>query len=199
MWKDANEYKICVRGDTVVNTIATVTKTEETNSGNSSGSSSSSSGDDDDIIIIEDDLFSNYDEYEEGLLANRPDAGYSGCRCYYATDQDKYYISTSSSGGFLTYYWMEVGMRVQSYKPTTDQSTGYYKVVSGNTTTIYQVVTYYSWVNIAEDQHPQVSAQKVSGTWGYDNFRLTNMMLDYEEKSLSSMNTGYLYGVIEDA
>ena len=82
---------------------------------------------------------------------------------------------------------------------SSSSAEGYYKVVSGNTTTIYRVVTYYSWVNIVEDQHPNVSAQKVAGTWGYDMFRLTNFMFDYEEKDISSMNTGYIYGVIEDA
>ena len=189
MWKEYGQYKVCVKGSTVVNTIATATQVESSGSSGDSGSGGLSG-----LIPIG----LNYDEYMEGTIASRPQAGY-GCICYYATDENKYYISTSSSGGFITEYWMEVEMKQQTYKPTADQTEGYYKVVSGNTTTIYQVVTYYSWVDIAEDQHPNVSAQKVSGTWGYDMFRLTNFMFDYEEKSLSSMNTGYIYGVIEDA
>ncbi|MBP3201345.1 MAG: hypothetical protein J6M39_06840, partial [Lachnospiraceae bacterium] len=103
-----------------------------------------------------------------------------------------------NSGGFSSYYWEEVQMIIQSYAPFADQTEGYYKVVSGNTTTIYQVVTFYNWVNIVEDQHPQVSAQKASGQWDYDLFRLTNFVFDYQERDLSSMNIGYIYGVIED-
>ena len=105
----------------------------------------------------------------------------------------------ASTGGYLTYYWTEVEMKMQSYKPTADQTKGYYKVVSGNTTTIYQVVTYYHWVDLAQDQHPLVSCQKVSGQWGYDSFYFNRLQLEYTEKDLSSMETGYIYGVIEDA
>lgn len=188
MWKQYGEYKICVPGDTVVATIATVTQEE----------SSGSTGSDDGGLDILMPIGGNYKQYIEGTYANRPEAGY-GCNCYYATDQNKYYISMSTSGGYMTYYWAEVEMKMQSYKPTTDQTKGYYKVVSGNTTTIYQVVTYYHWVDLAQDQHPLVSCQKVSGQWGYDNFRFNRLQLEYTEKDLSSMESGYIYGVIEDA
>ena len=202
MWKDANVYMLTIKNETVVNTIATVTHEETNNSNNGSSQNGSSSGgvdDDEEPIEIIGIDFDNDEPYMEGLYADIPDASWGSCNCYYATDTNKYYIRMSSSGGYLTYYWREVEMHIQSYKPSTSSNVGYYKVVSGNITTIYQVVTYYSWVNLVEDRRPQVAAQKVAGTWGYDNFRLTNFQFDYEEKSLSSMNTGYIYGVIEDA
>ena len=201
IWKDANVYMVSIKNETQVNTIATVTKTESTSSStpSSSESSGSSSGDDEEIIIIDDDLSLNDEPYMEGLLSNRPDAGFGGCNCYYATDVNKYYVRMATSGGFLSYYWGEVEMHIQSYKPSTSSAEGYYKVVSGNTTTIYRVVTTYSWVNLVEDKRPSVQVRKVAGQWGYDNFKLSNLVFDYEEISLSSMNTGYIYGVIEDA
>lgn len=201
MWKDANVYMLTIKNETAVNTIATVTKQEETSSSSgSSQSGSTSSGDDDEPIeIILDDDFANDEPYMEGLYADIPDASWSSCSCYYATDLNKYYIRMATSGGFLSYYWSEVNMHIQSYKPSSSSEEGYYKVVSGNTTTIYQVVTYYSWVNLVEDRRPNVQVRKVAGQWGYDNFKLTNLSFDYEEISLSSMNTGYIYGVIEDA
>ena len=197
VWKEQGYYQICVKGSTDVVTVATVTKEETTSSGSSS--SSGSSGDGEEIVIDIDPIGANEEPYMEGLLADRPDAGFGSCNCYYATNVNKYFIRMATTGGFLSYYWAEVEMHIQSYKPSSSSAEGYYKVVSGNTTTIYRVVTYYSWVNIVEDQHPNVSAQKVAGTWGYDMFRLTNFMFDYEEKDISSMNTGYIYGVIEDA
>lgn len=187
MWREYGEYKICVRGNKEVLTIATVTKTESSGSGSGSGLGG----------LIGLTPVGGGDPYMEGTYANMPQAG-NGCNCYYATDLDKYYISKANSGGFSSYYWEEVQMIIQSYEPFADQTEGYYKVVSGNTTTIYQVVTFYNWVNIVEDQHPQVSAQKASGQWDYDLFRLTNFVFDYQERGLSSMNIGYIYGVIED-
>ena len=195
MWKDENIYMVSIKNETQVNTIATVTKTESSSSSSQSGGTSVS---DEDLIIL-DDLSLGDDPYMEGLYANIPDASWGNCKCYYATDLNKYYVRMATTGGFLSYYWGEVEMHIQSYKPSTSSAEGYYKVVSGNTTTIYQVVTYYSWVNLVEDQHPQVSAQKAAGTYNYDMFRLKNFMFEYAEKSLSSMNTGFIYGVIEDA
>ena len=38
----------------------------------------------------------------EGLLADMPDVGFSGCHCYYATDVNKYYVRMATTGGFLS-------------------------------------------------------------------------------------------------
>ena len=84
VWKEQGYYQICFRGSTEVVTIATVTKEETTSSGLSS--SSGSSGDDEEIVIDIDPIGANEEPYMEGLLADRPDAGFGGCNCYYATD-----------------------------------------------------------------------------------------------------------------
>lgn len=189
MWKEQSIYMLTAYVGRVVNTVVTATiQEEQESSGDDSG--------DGELILLPIGL--NYEPYMEGTLANRPDAGY-GCVCYYATDVDKYYISTASTGGFLNYYWTEVSMTTRSSAPTTGSNVGYYKVVNGNTVTIYNVYDQYKWVNLTTDQHPYLKAQKSTSTSVYAGFYLNYIQLDYTEKDLSSMDEGTLYGVIEDA
>lgn len=188
VWKEYSYYYITKKNGTFVNKIAETDITEPT----------------EEIEVIDfggtsfEMVNPIYKEYMEGLFSNRPNVN-AGCKCYYATDQNKYYVLSASTGGLYTLNWREVEMTVQSYRPDTGSKDGYYKVASGNIVTIYQVVTEYSWFDISEDQHPDIYAQRVSGTIGYDAFKFQRFNFDYEEKSLSSMNTGYIYGVIEDA
>ena len=87
--------------------------------------------------------------YREGLLEDRPDARTGGCRCYYATDVDKYYIRTSGSGGLIMYFWEEVVMNKQSWMPSLNASNiGYYYFDRDTYIEIISIYGTYDWVDL---------------------------------------------------
>ena len=142
--------------------------------------------------------------YQEGLLADRPNlnswSSPTNCKCYYATDQDKYYIATQGSGGLLNYYWEEVTMTIRTSAPYASLDPGWYKVgtIAGGNVKIYQVKENYEWIEL-QKLRPTIAVQQASGGYDYDNFNFYEFYLRYDEVSVDYMQDGYIYGVIEDA
>ena len=93
----------------------------------------------------------NAGTFQSGLKADMPDAQFGNCSCYFATDENKYYVRMTSSGGFLVVYWGEVSVKEVTSTPSAYLSNiGYYKITNSTDTTIYRIYGIYEWLDLAE-------------------------------------------------
>lgn len=98
----------------------------------------------------------NEGTFQSGVIADRPSAQMIGCNCYYATDENKYYVRRTTTGGFISYYWAEVSVKNVTSTPSKYLSNiGFYKITGSEDTTIYQVYGVYEWLDLAEK--PQIT------------------------------------------
>ena len=85
--------------------------------------------------------------YQEGPIASRPNPeSINICICYYATDENKYYIKLSTN--LLTYYWKEISMNELTRVPTKSDAAGWYKSTVDSVISIYEVYYKYSKITL---------------------------------------------------